>query len=403
MAGKLYATPTFSYVPLEETLEILPKKKQLLIGIPKETSFQENRVPLTPEAVSVLINNSNKVIVEHDAGLHSFYTDNDYSEAGAIITYNKEEIFKADMIMKSAPISEDETTLLQPGQVIFSPVHLPFLNKNIIETIIKKKIIAVAFDSIKDDSGTYPIVRSMSEIAGSSAIMTAAKYLSNVHNGKGVLLGGISGIPPAKVLILGAGMVAESATRASLGLGASVKVYDNSIYRLMRLQNNVGQRVYTSVIDPNELAQEITQADVVVGALKPVNGVTPVVVTEEMVQNMKAGSVIIDVSIDRGGCFETSKATSLQNPTFVKHAVIHYCVPNIASGVSRTASRAISNVLMPIVMECGELGGIDNVLQLKAGIRNGVYIYKGLITSATIARRFDMKYTDLNLILANPL
>ncbi len=403
MAGKLYATPTFSYVPLEETLEILPKKKQLLIGIPKETSFQENRVPLTPEAVSVLINNGNKVIVEHDAGLHSFYTDNDYSEAGAIIAYNKEEIFKADMIMKSAPISEEETPLLQPGQVIFSPVHLPFLNKNIIETIVKKKIIAVAFDSIKDDSGTYPIVRSMSEIAGSSAIMTAAKYLSNVHNGKGVLLGGISGIPPAKVLILGAGMVAESATRASLGLGASVKVYDNSIYRLMRLQNNVGQRVYTSVIDPNELALEITQADVVVGALKPVNGVTPVVVTEEMIQNMKAGSVIIDVSIDRGGCFETSKATSLQQPTFVKHAVIHYCVPNIASGVSRTASRAISNVLMPIILECGELGGIDNVLQTKAGIRNGVYIYKGLITSTTIARRFEMKFTDLNLILANPL
>lgn len=400
---KSYTAPGFSYVPLEETLEIIPRKKKVFIGIPKETAFQENRVPLTPEAVAVLIHNGNRVVVEHNAGEHSFYSDNDYSEAGAEIAYEKEAVFKADIIIKSAPIAEGELPFLQPNQVIISPIHLPFLKSTIVEQLLKKKIIAIAFDSIKDDSGTYPIVRTMSEIAGSSAIMIAAKYLSNVHNGKGILLGGISGIPPANVLILGAGVVAEFATRTALGLGASVKIYDNSIYRLMRLQNNVGRRIYTSVIDPLELKQEIALADVVVGALKPINGVTPIVVTERMVESMKEGSVIVDVSIDRGGCVETSRPTTLKQPVFTKHGVIHYCVPNIASGVSRTASKAISNVLLPIVLESAEQGGIEHVLQMKMGLRNGVYLYKGLVTSNTIAKKFDLKYTDLDLILASPI
>lgn len=401
MSKKPYISPSFSYVPLEETLEILPKKKQLFIGIPKENTFQENRVALTPEAVSVLVNNGNDVVVEHNAGEGAFYFDSDYSEAGARIVYDKAELYKATTIVKSAPITEDEVAWLQPNQLIVSPIHLPFLKASMMEALMQKKIIAIAFESIKDDAGTYPIVRSMSEIAGSSAILTAAKYLSNVHNGKGILLGGISGVPPAKVLIIGAGVVGEFAARTALGLGASVKVFDNSIYRLMRLQNNIGRRVFTSVLEPITLAEELGNADVAVGALKPVNGVTPVVVTEEMVSNMKAGSVIIDVSIDRGGCFETSRVTTHENPIFKKYDVIHYCVPNIASGVSRTASRAISNVLMPILQQCADMGGAEGVIQVKAGIRNGVYLYKGAVTNAPLAKRFGFKYTDLDLLLAS--
>jgi len=399
---KPYISPSFSYVPLEETLEILPKKQDLFIGIPKETSFQESRVALTPEAVSVLVNNGHDVAVEHNAGEGSFYFDSDYSEAGARIVYEKAEVYKATTIIKSAPISEEEVALLQPNQVIISPIHLPFLKKDMLEQLLHKKIIAIAFDSIKDDSGTYPIVRSMSEIAGSSAILTAAKYLNTGHNGKGILLGGISGVPPARVLILGAGVVGEFAARTALGLGAMVMIFDNSIYRLMRLQNNIGKRCFTSVLDPVTLAEELANADVAVGALKPVNGITPVVVTEEMVSNMKAGSVIIDVSIDRGGCFETSKVTSHENPVYRKYDVIHYCVPNIASGVSRTASRAISNVLMPIIQQCADRGGFEGLIQAKAGIRNGVYLYKGCVTNAPIAKRFNFKYTDLDLLLAMP-
>jgi alanine dehydrogenase len=401
MTKKPYISPSFSYVPLEETLQFTPKKKQLFIGIPKENSFQENRVALTPEAVSVLVNDGHDVAVEHCAGDGSFYFDHDYSEAGAHIVYDKADLYKATTIIKSAPISDEDATYLQPNQVVFSPIHLPLVKAAIMEQLIAKKIIAIAFDSIKDDAGTYPIVRSMSEIAGNYAILTAARYLANTDNGKGILLGGISGVPPARVLIIGAGVVGEFAARAAFGLGASVKIFDNSIYRLMRLQNNIGRRCFTSVLDPITLAEELMNADVAVGALKPISGVTPVVVTEQMVSNMKAGSVIIDVSMDRGGCFETSRLTSHEKPTFKKYDVIHYCVPNIASAVSRTASRAISNVLMPIMQQCADLGGIEDLIVAKGGIRKGVYIYKGSVTNAPIARRFGFKYTDLELLLAS--
>ncbi len=275
------------------------------------------------------------------------------------------------------------------------------LKAEMVHALVQKRIIAVAFESIKDDAGNYPIVRSMSEIAGSSAILTAASYLSNVQQGKGILLGGISGVPPAIVVIIGAGVVGEFAARTALGLGAVVKVFDNSIYRLMRLQNNVGARLFTSVIEPVTLAEELMIADVAVGALKPVNGVTPVIVSEEMVQNMKAGSVIVDISIDRGGVFETSRTTTHELPTFKKYDVIHYCVPNIASGVSRTASRAVSNVLMPLLLESADSGGVEGLIQAKAGIRHGVYMYKGCVTNAPIAKRFGIKYTDLDLLLTS--
>ncbi len=401
MTKKPYISPSFSYVPLEETLQITPKRKRLFIGIPKENSFQENRIALTPDAVSVLVNDGHEVAVEHGAGDGSFYFDNDYSEAGAHIVYDKVQLYKATTIIKSAPISDEEAGLLQPNQVVISPIHMPLLKAEIMEQLIAKKIIAIAFESIKDDAGTYPIVRSMSEIAGNYAILAAARYLGNPDNGKGVLLGGISGVPPAQVLIIGAGVVGESAARAAFGLGASVAVFDNSIYRLMRLQNNIGRRCFTSVLEPVALAEQLRSADVAVGALKPVNGITPVVVTDQMVSNMKAGSVIIDVSMDRGGCFETSRVTTHEKPTFKKYDVIHYCVPNIASGVSRTASRAISNVLMPILQQAADMGGVEDIILAKSGIRRGVYMYKGCVTSAAIAKRFNFKYTDLDLLLAS--
>lgn len=397
---KPFVAPSFSYIPLEETLEIIPKKKKLFIGIPKETSFDENRVALTPEAVAVLVNNGHEVVVESNAGEGAFYFDSDYSEAGARIAYDKSEVYKAANIIKSAPIAEEEIPLLQPEHIVLSPIHMPFLKASMLEQLIKKKIIAIAFESIRDDAGTYPIVRSMSEIAGNSAILTAAQYLSNQHNGKGILLGGISGVPSANVVIIGAGVVGEFAARAAIGLGANVTIFDNSIYRLMRLQNNIGRRCSTSVLDPVTLGEELATADIAIGALKPLHGITPLVVTETMVSNMKAGSVIIDVSIDRGGCFETSKATTHQKPIFRYQDVIHYCVPNIASGVSRTASRAISNVLMPIVNQSSDFGGLEALIESRSGIRNGVYLYKGCVTKASIARRFDLKYTDLDLLLA---
>lgn len=402
MSVKTYITPSLSYVPLAETIEVVAKQQSLYIGIPREDNFDENRIVLTPESVAVLVNNGHKVVIEHNAGIGSFFYDHDYSTVGAIITYEKKEVYQAHIIVKSAPILEQEIEWMQPNQVVFSPIHVPILQANLIEQLMQKRIIAIAFESIKDDSGTYPIVRAMSEIAGSSSILTAARYLSNIEaNGKGILLGGISGVPPANIVILGAGVVAEFAARTALGLGAAVKIFDNSVYRLMRIQNNIGHRCFTSVIEPILLSKELKQADVVIGALKPKNGITPMVVSEEMVSQMKPGSVIVDVSIDHGGCFETSQITSHEHPVFVKHDIIHYCVPNIASGVARTASRAISNVMMPILLQCADWGGVEALIQSKTGIRSGVYLFKGCITNAPIAKRFNFKYTDLDLLLAS--
>ncbi len=395
---------SFSYNPLEETLEVSQKKQSVFIGIPKENSFQENRVPLTPSAVSVIVNNGNKVVVEHNAGTSSSFSDTEYSEAGAQIVYDKNEIFQADIILKTAPIAHDELNLLKKDQIIFSPIHIPSLCKKDLETFLDKKIIGIALGNIKDDAGNFPIVRSMSQIAGVHAIHIGSKYLSNVHNGRGILLGGIAGVPPAKVVIIGAGMVGEYAARTALGCGAMVQVFDNSIYRLMRLQRTVGQNVFTSVIDPLILAKALQEADIAIGALKPQKGIVPMVVTESMVEKMKPGSVIIDVSIDNGGCFETSNLTTHEDPIFIKHDVIHYCVPNIASAVSRTASNAISNILMPLILSCSETaGGSDTMLHNKPGLVAATYVYKGKLTSRALAQKFDIKYIDLNLILSSNL
>ncbi|HVB02688.1 MAG TPA: alanine dehydrogenase [Chitinophagaceae bacterium] len=391
---------SFSYSTLEETLDIKPRRSRLLIGIPKETSFQENRIALTPEAVRVLASNGHQVIVEHTAGEGSHFYDTDYSEAGARIAYGNREVYQSHIVIKSAPVSQEETELLQNGQIIISPIHLPTLKSVQLEKMMHRRITALSFENLKDDAGTYPIVRSMSEIAGSAVMLIAGQYLGNINKGKGVLLGGISGVPPTNVVIIGAGVVGEFAARTAMALGSSVKIFDNSIYKLKRLQNNIGVRLYTSVIDPKILAEQLKNADVAVGALSSQHGRTPVVVSEEMVSAMKAGSVIVDVSIDRGGCFETSEITTHENPVFKKYDVLHYCVPNIPSGFSRTASQAISNVLMPLLLEMGDGGGIDNLIWEKPGVRSGIYLYKGSLTNSHLSEKFKLKFTDLELLLA---
>ena len=392
---------SFSYETLEETLDIKTKGAELHIGIPKETAFQENRIALTPEGVSVLVNNGHKVVIETTAGEGSKYSDRDFSEAGAKIQYERAEVFKAPILVKSAPVVEEDLPLLQMGQTIISPIHLSAMKGEFLQAMMDKKITALSFENLKDDSGTYPIVRSMSEIAGGAIMLIAGQYLGCSNNGKGVLLGGISGIPPSKVIIIGAGVVGEFATRTALALGASVKVFDNNIYRLKRLQNNLGVRVWTSVIEPKILAKQLKTCEVAVGAVSSEFGRTPILVSEEMVAAMRAGSVIIDVSIDRGGCFETSEITSHERPTFVKHGVIHYCVPNIPSGFARTASQAISNVLMPLLLNVSEEGGVEEMVWHDFNLRNGIYIYKGYLTNFYLSQRFDLKYTDLNLLIAS--
>jgi len=392
---------SFSYETLEETLDVKPKGEQLHIGIPKETAFQENRIALTPDAVGVLVSNGHMVVIEHNAGEASHYRDKDYSEAGATIVYEKAEVFKAPVLVKSAPVIEEDLPLLQLNQIVISPIHLSAMKAELLQKMMDKRITGISFENLKDDSGTYPIVRSMSEIAGSAVMLIAGQYLSSANHGKGVLLGGISGIPPTKVIILGAGIVGEFAARAALALGASVKVFDNSVYRLKRLQVNIGQRMWTSVMEPRILSKQLKTCEIAVGALSSQTGRTPVVVTDEMVSNMRPGSVIIDVSIDRGGCFETSEITTHEHPIFMKYGVIHYCVPNIPSGFARTASHAISNVLMPLLLEAGDEGGFENLVWHKIHLRSGIYLFKGALTNFHLSQRFDLKYTDLNLLIAS--
>src|SRR3954467_12620754 len=392
---------SFAYETLEETLDVKTQGKQLYIGIPKETAFQENRIALTPEGVSVLVSNGHKVTIESTAGEGSKYSDRDYSEAGAEIEFKREEVFKAPLLVKSAPVVEEDLPLLQMNQTIISPIHLSAMKGEFLQGMMEKRITGLSFENLKDDSGTYPIVRSMSEIAGGAIMLIAGQYLGCASHGKGVLLGGISGIPPTKVIIIGAGVVGEFATRTALALGASVKVFDNNVYRLKRLQNNLGMRVWTSVIEPKILAKQLKTCEVAVGALSTGDGRSPIVVTEEMVMAMRPGSVIIDVSIDRGGCFETSEITTHEHPTFEKHEVIHYCVPNIPSGFARTASHAISNVLMPLLLSAGDEGGLEEMVWHNFNLRNGVYLYKGHLTNFYISQRFDLKFTDLNLLIAS--
>ena len=392
--------PISVLLPQEEMLEVGTRKNSLYIGIPKEISFQETRVALVPDAVSVLVNNGHRVVVETNAGKASNFSDTDYSEAGAEIARSAEEVYKADIILKVAPPSPKEIEMMKPKQILLSTLQLSMQSDTFVKALMNKRITAIAYGWIQDKEGIYPVIRAMGEIAGGASILIAAEYLSNVNNGPGLILGGISGISPTEVVILGAGTVGEFAARAAIGLGATVKVFDNSLYKLRRLQTAVGTRIFTSVIQPKVLQKHLRTADVAIGAIRATKGRTPCVVTEEMVKDMKQGSVIIDVSIDEGGCFETSQITNHTQPIFRKHGVIHYCVPNIASRVSRTASYAFSTVFGPLLMNIAEYGSVDRMLKQDAGFRKGIYIYNGMLTNKFLGDFFKIPSKDINLLLA---
>jgi alanine dehydrogenase len=389
-----------SLLPQEEMLAIGRKKGKLIIGIPRETTYQENRVALSPDAVQFLSSNGHRILVESKAGESSRFTDNDYSEAGAEIAYDKSEVFKATIIIKVAPPSDEEIEMMPGNQTLISALQLTLQPKKTLVALMQKKITAVAWDYIQDEHQIFPVVRAMGEIAGNTSILIAAELLSNYKTGKGIMMGGVAGVQPTEVVILGAGTVGEYACRTAMGLGASVKVFDNSISKLRRLQNDIGQRIFTSVIQPKLLEKAIMRADVVIGAVRAPFGRTPCIVTEGMVKGMKAGSVIVDVSIDQGGCFETSRVTNHTKPTFVEHDVIHYCVPNVASRVSRTASIALSNIFSPILLEMGEMGGTKEMIKRDPGFRAGVYIYKGKLTSEILGKVFDLPFKNIELLLA---
>ncbi|MFD0766405.1 alanine dehydrogenase [Mucilaginibacter lutimaris] len=387
--------------PQESMLEVKSKKDKLYIGIPKEISFQENRIPLTPLSVALLINNGHEVMLESNAGQAANFTDNNYSEQGAQIVYDTQKVYEADIIIKIAPPTKEEIEMMKPGQLLISTLQLATLKADCLHALMKKKITALCFEHLEDEGGSLTVVRAMSEIVGATSVLIAAEYLSNIFEGKGLMLGGITGVPPTEIVILGAGTVGEYAARTAISLGAQVKVFDQSIYKLRRLQNNIGTRVFTSVVQPIVLEKAITTCDVAIGAIRADDGRSPQIVSEATVSKMKPNSVIIDVSIDQGGCFETSEVTNHTHPVFRKYDVIHYCVPNIASRVARTATYALTNIFAPILLDIGEMGGLKNVIWQKAGIRKAVYIYQGHLTNKHMGERFNIPCKDLDLLVVS--
>lgn len=389
-----------SLQPKEALAEINKSEKGLFIGVPREITLQEHRISLTPSSVNLLVNNGNEVLIESGAGKLAHFSDREYSEAGAKICYSREEVFKADVIVKVEPPCEQELSLLQHNQLLISAIQLNSRSDTYIRSLMQKKLTAIAFEFLKSSDDIYPIVHSMSEISGISAISVAADLLTSTRGGKGEMLGGVTGIPPTEIVIIGAGTVGEYAAKTAIGLGASVKVFDHSIENLRRLQNNLKMNLYTSLLHPKILQKALQNADAAIGCLWSSDGGNLTVVSEEMVAKMKPLSVVVDICIDQGGCFETSEITTHENPTFIKHDVIHYCVPNINSRVSRTASYALSNVLAPLLLELSEAGNITDYLWSNQNARCGVYIYKGNLTNKHIGQRLNIYPKDLDLLIA---
>ncbi|WP_316770194.1 alanine dehydrogenase [Pedobacter frigiditerrae] len=385
----------------EEMLETNQKSNNLFIGIPKETSFQECRIALTPLSVALLVNNGHRVVIESGAGVAANFTDKDYSEQGAQISYSKKDVYAADIIVKIAPPTLEEVGLMHKGQTLISALQIGTLKEANLKAILHKKINALCFENLRDEGNVLSVVRAMGEIVGSASIFIAAEYLSSAFGGKGLMLGGFTGVPPTEIVILGAGTVGEYAARTALSLGAEVKVFDSSIFRLRRLQNNLGSRVFTSVMQPIVLNKAITTCDVVIGAVRSEHGRSPCLVMEETVARMKPHSVVVDVSIDQGGCFETSEVTNHKDPVFRKHDVIHYCVPNIASRVPRTASYALTNIFAPILVDIGDMGGLMNLVWNKAGIREALYAYQGHLTNKDLANIYNLPFKDLELLVVS--
>jgi alanine dehydrogenase len=385
-------------LPQTEMLEIKKQKGELFIGLPKETHLGEKRVCLTPDAVTALTSHGHRIVIETGAGDGANYTDKEYSDAGAKISYDVKEAFKCKIVLKVAPPTAEEIEYINPQTILISSLQLKTQTKKYFENLGKKRITAVAFDFIKDEQETYPIVKSLSEIAGTASVLIAGELMSGVNKGNGLLFGNISGVPPTSVVIFGAGTVGEYAARTAIGLGARVKVFDNSITKLRKLQHSLPAPIYTSTIQPKSIAKALMRCDVAIGAIRGKNR-SPIIATETMIEQMKEGAIIVDVSIDRGGCFETSNVTNHNIPTFVKHGVIHYCVPNIPARYARTATLSISNIFTPYLLNIAEEGGFENAARYDKSLRNGMYSYHGILTNKTVADWFDLPFRDINLLI----
>ncbi|WP_304346812.1 alanine dehydrogenase [Capnocytophaga leadbetteri] len=381
-------------IPQEERLAVATEQKSLKIGLPKERVFQERRICLTPDDVAVLVANGHQLLIEAGAGDEANFSDKDYSEAGAEIIYDTREVFSCPIVLKVEPPTYEEIDYLSHKATLISGLQINTQDKAYFEALAEKQIIALAFEHIKDEEDNYPIRESISEITGIASVLIAAELIS--ERGR-LLFGNITGVPPVEVVLLGANEVTEAAAKTALGLGANVKIFAKSLTKLKEIKRHLPASVYTSALQPKSLKKALMRCNVLIGAMRGETR-SPIVVSEDMVQLMKRGAVIVDTSIGTGGCIETIQVTTLDNPTYIKHNVLHYGVPNLPSRYARTASFSLSNIVMPYLLKIGEEGGIENTLQIDKGLRNGLYLYHGILTDTTISKWFGIPCKPLHLL-----
>ncbi|MCD6346275.1 MAG: alanine dehydrogenase, partial [Bacteroidales bacterium] len=353
-----------------------------------------------PQAVNLLVQNGHQVLIEKNAGLASRFTSRNFAEAGAAVKEKKEDVFEADVLLKVSPLTTDEIALLRGSQTLISSINLATRDEAYFRSLMKKKTTAIAFELLQDDVHEYPVLRSMCEIAGTVSVNLGSRYLSTFENGKGILFGGITGITPAEVVILGAGMAAEYASRAALGMGAIVKVFDHSIPRLRSIKQSIGRELFTSVMHPPVMQKAFETADLVISTLQRLNPESFFLVPEDMIMSMKKGSVVVDMHIDQGSSFETGRLTNPDKPVYREHGVIHYMAPNMTSLVGRTASIALSNVLVPLILNRGRSGGIQQLIMEDHGVRHGIYMFNGILTHEMIGSYFNIPFKDIDLLLS---
>mgnify|MGYP001766730400 FL=1 len=389
-----------AFMPREEQIERAVGRKQMSIGMPHDYRDGEKRIALTPEAVKILTDAGHEVFLERGAGTEAGFADVDYSNNGAVVSDMPDTVFGCDVVIKIAPFTQQEASRLRGGQTVISFMNAATLGEDTLSVMMRKRVTALASEIIKDSDGMLPVMESMSEISGITSVLLASEYLSTTSGGKGVMLGGVTGVTPSEVIIIGANTAGEYAARAALGLGAIVKVFDTSVHRLRNFQNLLGQRLYTSTFHPQVLQKALKSADVLIGALSTDILMPWFYVTEDMVQGMKRGSVIIDLSVDTGGCVETAEPRALKDPIYEKHGVIHFSAWNLPSRVPKTASIALSNVFRPLMQDIADAGGVTPMLKFNNGLRSGVYIYNGILTNEVLGQKFGILSKDINLLLA---
>jgi len=392
--------PVEKYVTQEQMVQLKPGKQQLKIGVPLERQYGEKRIPLVPESVGLLVQDGHTLLIEKSAGEAAGFTDLEFAEAGATVTSDLAEVFSCDIVLKVSPPTTEEIALMESRKLLISALNFCGRDRNYFTALMKKKATAISYETIRDRAGRFPVMQSISEIVGTGSILIAASLLSDPEYGKGTILGGFPGITPSEVVIIGAGTVAMAAARTALLLGAVVKVFDNNVYKLRAVTSLLGQSVFTSIIQPKVLEKAMRTADVAIGALLAKNDQMVYVVPEEMVKSMKPGAIVIDVSIDQGGLFETSRQTSHHAPLFKTHGITHYGVPNIASKYSRTSSYALSNYFTPMLARMGDYTNLNQFILDDQGLLDAIYMYQGILTHNAASRRFNIPGQDINLLLA---